>query len=89
MFGGVTSRMEENTVNICLCVLKVKNKNSHDSYWVRNLPLFDSVTRLKAYLLERCKEKLEPKAKSKFVISAKSYRTSRQLQNNDTEKKLY
>ena len=34
-------------------VLKAKNKNSHDSYCVRNVSLFDSVTRLlKAYLLE-------------------------------------
>ena len=44
--------MEENTVNVCLRVLKEKNKNSHYSYFVRNVPLFDSVTKLKAYLLE-------------------------------------
>ena len=45
--------MEENTVNICLHVLKAtRNKNSHDSYCVRNVPLFDSVTGLKAYFLD-------------------------------------
>ena len=54
--------MEENTVNICLRVLKAKNKNSHDSYCVRNVPLFDSVTRLKDYLLERYTEELRPAA---------------------------
>ena len=31
--------MKENTVNICLRVLKSKNKNSHNSYCVRNVPL--------------------------------------------------
>ena len=37
--------MEENTVNVCLRILKVKNKNLHDSYFVRNVPLFDSGTK--------------------------------------------
>ena len=60
--------MEENTVNICLRVLKAKNKNSHDSYSVRNVPLFDSVTRLKAYLLERCTEKLRPATDCDFTF---------------------
>ena len=60
--------MEENTVNICLRVLKANNKNSHDSYCVRNVPLFDSVTRLKAYLLERCKEELRPAADCNFTF---------------------
>ena len=27
LFGGATSSMKENTVNVCLRVLKVKNKN--------------------------------------------------------------
>ena len=58
--------MEENTVNICLRVLKAKNKNSHDSHCVRNVPLFDSATRLKAYLLERCTEELRPVADCNF-----------------------
>ena len=60
--------MEESTVNICLRVLKAKNKNSHDSYCVRNVPLFDSVTRLKAYLLERCTEELRPAADCNFTF---------------------
>ena len=53
--------MEENTVIICVRVLKATNKDSHDSYCV-NVPLFDSITRLKAYLLERCTEDLRPAA---------------------------
>ena len=60
--------MEENTVNICPRVLKAKNKNSHDSYCVRNLPLFDSNTKLKAYLSERCAEELRPAADFKFTF---------------------
>ena len=60
--------MEENTVNICLRVLKAKNKNSHDSNCVQNIPLFDSVTRLKAYLLERCTEDLRPTADYNFTF---------------------
>ena len=60
--------MEENTVNICLRVLRTKNKNSHDSYCVRNVPLFDSFTRLKAYLLERCTEELRLAADCNFTF---------------------
>ena len=60
--------MEENTVNICLRVLKAKNKNSRDSNCVQNIPLFDSVTRLKAYLLERCTEDLRPTADDNFTF---------------------
>ena len=60
--------MEQNTVNICLRVLKTKNKNSHDSYCVRNVPLFDSFTRLKAYLLERCIEELRLAADCNFTF---------------------
>ena len=48
-------------------VLKAKNKNSHDSYCVRKMPLFDSVTRLKAYLLERCTEELRPALDCNFT----------------------
>ena len=47
--------MEENTVIVCLRVLKAINKDSHDWYCV-NVCLFDSITRLKAYLLERCRD---------------------------------
>ena len=50
--------MEECTVNICLRVFKARKKDSHDSFCVRNLPLFDSVARLKAYLWERCTKEL-------------------------------
>ena len=60
--------MEENTVNICLRVLKEQNKNSDDSYCVRNVPLFHSVTELKAYLLERCTEELRPAADCNFTL---------------------
>ena len=60
--------MEENTVNICLRVLKAKNKTSHGSYCVRNVPLFDSVTRLKACLLERCTEELWAAAVCNFTF---------------------
>ena len=59
--------MEENTVSICLRVLKAKNKNSLDSYCVRNVSLSDSV-RLKAYLLERCAEELRPAADCNFTF---------------------
>lgn len=55
--------MEENNVNICLRVSKAKNKDSHNSYCVQNVTLFDSVTRLKdVYLLERCTEEFRPAA---------------------------
>ena len=67
-FRGATGRMEGNTVNICLRVLKAKNKNLHDSHCVRCVPLFDSVTRLKAYLLERCTEELRPEADCNFAF---------------------
>ena len=60
--------MEENTVNICLRILKTTKKNSHDSYCVRNVPLFDSFTRLKAYLLERCTEELRLAADCNFTF---------------------
>ena len=52
--------MEENMVDICLHVLKAEKKTSHDSYRIRNVPVSNSVARLKAYLLERCKEEIKP-----------------------------
>ena len=59
--------MEENTVIICLRVLKATNKDSQDSYCV-NVPLFDSITRLKVYLLERCTEEFRPAADCNFTF---------------------
>ena len=59
--------MEENTFIVCLRVLKAINKDSHDSYCV-NVPLFDSITRLKAYSLERCREELRPAADCNFAF---------------------
>ena len=52
--------MEENTVDVCLRVLKAEKKTSHDSYRIRNVPVSNSVARLKAYLLERIKEEIKP-----------------------------
>ena len=54
--------MEENTVEtfVCLRVLKAEKKTSHDSYRIRNVPVSNRVARLKAYLLERCKEEIKP-----------------------------
>ena len=46
--------MKENTLNVCLRVFKQKKKkNTHDSDCLQNVPLFDSVTRFKAYLFKR------------------------------------
>ena len=59
--------MEENTVIVCLRVLKAINKDSHDSYCL-HVPLFDSITRLKGYLLERCREELRPAADCNFTF---------------------
>ena len=56
------------TVNICLRVLKEKNKNSSQSYFLREVPLFDSVRGLKEYLLERCREELLPAADTSFRL---------------------
>ena len=53
--------MEENTVNVCPRVLKVKNKP-------RNGPLFDSVTKLKAYLLEWYTEEPRPAKDCNFTF---------------------
>ena len=53
-------RMAENTINVCLCVLKAKKKNMHNSYCIRKVPVSDSVVRLKAHLLERCTVELLP-----------------------------
>ena len=56
------------TVNICLRVLKEKNKNSSQSYFLREVPLFDSVRGLKEYLLERYREELLPAADISFRL---------------------
>lgn len=89
IFGGTTSRMEENTDNIWVRVLKAKNKNSHHSYCVSNVPLFDSVTRLKAHLLERCTEELRPAADCNFTFGYigegnKKFSITSELQNAET-----
>ena len=55
------------TVNICLSVLKEKNKNSSQSYFLQ-VPLFDSVRDLKDYLLERYREELLPAADTSFRL---------------------
>ena len=56
------------TVNICLGLLKEKNKNSSQSYLLREVPLFDSVRGLKEYLLERYREELSPAADTSFRL---------------------
>ena len=56
------------TVNICLGLLKEKNKNSSQSYFLREVPLFDSVRGLKEYLLERYREELSPAADTSFRL---------------------
>ena len=56
------------TVNICLGLLKEKNKNSSQSYFLREVPLFDSVRGLKEYLLERYREELSPAEDTSFRL---------------------
>ena len=56
------------TINICLRVLKEKTKNSSQSYFLREVPLFDSVRDLKEYLLERYREELLPAADTFFRL---------------------
>ncbi|KAL9978206.1 hypothetical protein ACROYT_G015701 [Oculina patagonica] len=58
--------MEENTVDVCLRVLKAGKKTSHDTYHIRNVPVSNSVAQLKAYLLQRCKEELKPATDCNF-----------------------
>ncbi|XP_078363717.1 uncharacterized protein LOC144647915 [Oculina patagonica] len=60
--------MEENTVDVCLRVLKAGKKTSHDTYHIRNVPVSNSVAQLKAYLLQRCKEELKPATDCNFIF---------------------
>ena len=62
------SSSETGTVNVCLRVLKEKNKNSSQSYFLREVPLFDSIRGLKEHLLERCGEELSPASDTSFRL---------------------
>ena len=62
------SSSETGTVNVCLRVLKEKNKNSSQSYFLREVPLFDSIRGLKEHLLERCGEELSPASDTCFRL---------------------
>ncbi|KAJ7394529.1 SUMO1 sentrin specific peptidase 1 [Desmophyllum pertusum] len=62
------SEVDVSTINVCLRVLKEKNKSKYDAYFLRGVPLFDSVKRLKEYLLERCKDDMWPASDTTFRL---------------------
>lgn len=62
------SEVDVSTINVCLRVLKEKNKSKYDAYFLRGVPLFDSVKRLKEYLLERCKDDMRPASDTTFRL---------------------
>ena len=65
---ATTTMTSTSTVNICLHLLKEKSKNSSHSYFLREVPLFDSVRGLKEYFLERYREELLPAADTSFRL---------------------